>query len=110
MSSRNAPFSPSVWIFRGTKLLTMQVGHSEVKWKSAHAKCKSAIFSDSARERATSQLANIQLESRAMPDTLRPSKTEAAATSQSPRLFGWPRQVAPAERKSLLAGGFGWML
>jgi len=45
-----------------------------------------------------------------MPDTLQPIKTETAALSQSPRLFDWPRQITPAERNSLLAGGFGWML
>src|SRR5258708_38793052 len=28
----------------------------------------------------------------------------------SSRGFGWPRDVTPAERKSLIAGGLGWML
>src|SRR6202171_859462 len=27
-----------------------------------------------------------------------------------PELFDWPRDMTPAERKSLLAGGLGWML
>src|SRR4029077_5572351 len=40
MLGRSAPFSPSARIFRGAKLLTMQVGHSEVKRKSALAKRK----------------------------------------------------------------------
>ena len=31
------------------------------------------------------------------------------ASQRSP-LFGWPRDVRPAERKSLLAGALGWML
>src|SRR5216684_5269555 len=30
--------------------------------------------------------------------------------SQPSRGFGWPRDVTPAERKSLAAGGLGWML
>src|SRR5882762_4776504 len=30
--------------------------------------------------------------------------------SQSSRGFEWPRDVTPAERKSLIAGGLGWML
>src|SRR5690242_5501162 len=25
-------------------------------------------------------------------------------------LFGWPRDISPAERKTLIAGGLGWML
>jgi len=25
-------------------------------------------------------------------------------------LFGWPRNITAAERKSLFAGGLGWML
>jgi MFS family permease len=29
---------------------------------------------------------------------------------QTPTLLGWPRDTTPAERKSLLAGGLGWML
>jgi len=29
---------------------------------------------------------------------------------RSSRGFGWPRDVTPAERKSLIAGGLGWML
>jgi MFS family permease len=30
--------------------------------------------------------------------------------ARSSRGFGWPRDVTPAERKSLIAGGLGWML
>lgn len=45
-----------------------------------------------------------------MSDRFQPTKTEAAAPSDSTRLFNWPRQITAAERKSLLAGGFGWML
>src|SRR6202022_2851681 len=58
----------------------------------------------------TSHLANTQLKSRAMPDTLQPPKAEAATPSNSPLLFSWPREITAAERKSLLAGGLGWML
>src|SRR6266446_10277799 len=29
---------------------------------------------------------------------------------RSSRRFGWPRDVTSAERKSLIAGGLGWML
>jgi MFS family permease len=36
---------------------------------------------------------------------------ESAPSSQSDaNLFGWTRNVSPAERKSLVAGGLGWML
>ncbi len=31
-------------------------------------------------------------------------------SSEPPGLFGWPRDVTPAERKALFAGGIGWML
>jgi MFS family permease len=31
-------------------------------------------------------------------------------SSEPPGLFGWPRDVTPAERKALFAGGLGWML
>src|SRR6266852_6077064 len=51
-----------------------------------------------------------RLESRAMSDTLQPAKTEVVAPSESTRLFDWPSQITAAERKSLLAGGLGWML
>src|SRR6266849_4659025 len=51
-----------------------------------------------------------RLESRAMSDSLQSTKTEASAPSDSTRLFDWPSQVTSAERKSLLAGGLGWML
>src|ERR1700730_2765905 len=110
MSSRNAPFSPSARIFRGAKLLTMQVGHSEVKQKSAQRKLQKVIFPDCARKHETGQLANIQLESREMSDTLRPPKAQLAAPAKSRRIFDLPREITSAERKSLLAGGFGWML
>src|SRR5712692_9181919 len=45
-----------------------------------------------------------------MSDSLQPTKTEAPAPNDSTRLFDWPRQITAAERKSLLAGGLGWML
>jgi hypothetical protein len=45
-----------------------------------------------------------------MSDTFLPAKTETPAPSDSTRLFDWPRQVTSPERKSLLAGGLGWML
>src|SRR4029077_6945148 len=68
-----------------------------------------------------------RLKSRAMPDVPHLTKTETAAPSGStrlfdrpplitapagapPRLFDWPAQIPAAERKSLLAGGLGWML
>src|SRR5712672_2316380 len=45
-----------------------------------------------------------------MADTLPPPETQVAANIKSPRLFDWPSQITPAERKSLAAGGLGWML
>ena len=33
---------------------------------------------------------------------------DASARSSSP--FTWPREISPAERRSLIAGGLGWML
>ena len=45
-----------------------------------------------------------------MADILEPTRTDAAMTSRSAPLFVWPRQVTAAERRSLLAGSFGWML
>src|SRR5258708_16388420 len=45
-----------------------------------------------------------------MPDILHPGETKAAGPNDSRRLFDWPSQITSAERKSLLAGGFGWML
>src|SRR5580704_13175018 len=40
-----------------------------------------------------------------------PHKQAAIGTSSEPTgLFGWPRDVTPAERKALFAGGLGWML
>src|SRR4030081_1070670 len=45
-----------------------------------------------------------------MPDTLPPPETQVDANIKSPRLFDWPSQITPAERKSLAAGGLGWML
>jgi MFS family permease len=45
-----------------------------------------------------------------MPDILHPGETKAAGPNDSPRLFDWPSQITAAERKSLLAGGLGWML
>ncbi|HEX4541794.1 MAG TPA: MFS transporter [Candidatus Acidoferrum sp.] len=37
-----------------------------------------------------------------------PPPSRASPRSQSP--FEWPRDISPAESKSLIAGGFGWML
>src|SRR5258708_22755886 len=107
MSSWNAPFSPSVQIFRGTKLLTMQVAHSEVKRKSAPEKARFCRLRPRIPCRANRQ---SQLKSRAMPDILHPGETKAAGPNDSPRLFDWPSQVTAAERKSLLAGGLCWMV
>ena len=52
-----------------------------------------------------------------MPNTSAPqlrADDEAIATPASPPYkflaFEWPRDVTPAERKSLIAGGLGWML
>lgn len=45
-----------------------------------------------------------------MPDSLQPTKTKASAPSDRTRLFDWPSEITAAERKSLLAGGLGWML
>src|SRR5258708_29314917 len=107
MSSWNAPFSPSVRIFRGTKLLTMQAAHSEVKRKSAEEKARFFGLCPRIPCRANRQ---SQLKSRAMPDILHPGETKAAGPNDSRRLFDWPSQITSAERKSLLAGGVGWML
>jgi MFS family permease len=35
---------------------------------------------------------------------------QARAPARSPSPFEWPRDISPAERKSLIAGGLGWML
>src|ERR1700738_2422341 len=90
MSSWNAPFSPSVRIFRGTKLLTMQVAHSEVKRKSAPEKERFLGVSSRIPCRANRQ---SQLKSRAMPDILHPGETKAAGPNDSRRLFDWPTQI-----------------
>src|ERR1700756_984714 len=45
-----------------------------------------------------------------MADILESTRTDAAMTSRSAPLFVWPRQVTAAERRSLIAGSFGWML
>src|SRR5882757_2984316 len=45
-----------------------------------------------------------------MPDALQPPEAQAASSNKLPRLFDWPSQITPAERKSLFAGGLGWML
>src|SRR6202162_1583299 len=45
-----------------------------------------------------------------MPDVPQPTKTETAAPSGSTHLFDWPGQITAAERRSLVAGGLGWML
>jgi MFS family permease len=38
------------------------------------------------------------------------SSSPALASVRSPSPFEWPRDISPAERKSLIAGGLGWML
>src|ERR1700747_1376392 len=38
------------------------------------------------------------------------SSAPASATVRSASPFQWPRDISPAERKSLIAGGLGWML
>ena len=88
----------------------MQAGHSEVKWKSAIAKSKKSNCRIVLAHTIASQLTNSQLESRAMTDILQSPKADSAPASDSSRLFDWPRQITNAERKSLLAGGLGWML
>src|SRR6266446_8061472 len=45
-----------------------------------------------------------------MPDPAQVSNTESAASLAPATIFGWPSQITPAERKSLIAGGLGWML
>src|SRR6266446_1513014 len=45
-----------------------------------------------------------------MPDVLHLAETRVSAPGDPPRLFDWPSQITPGERKSLLAGGLGWML
>ncbi|HEX2712279.1 MAG TPA: MFS transporter, partial [Candidatus Acidoferrales bacterium] len=45
-----------------------------------------------------------------MTDIRQSSKADSAMAGDSPRLFDWPREITDAERKSLLAGGLGWML
>src|SRR5207249_11066088 len=38
------------------------------------------------------------------------SSAPASASLRSASPFQWPRETSPAERKSLIAGGLGWML
>src|SRR5467141_2659984 len=45
-----------------------------------------------------------------MPDTAQIIKAESAAPLAPATIFGWPRRITPPERKSLIAGGLGWML
>ena len=45
-----------------------------------------------------------------MSGSTNPATTAAEISASRSSLFGWPRDVTPAERKSLLAGAFGWML
>jgi MFS family permease len=45
-----------------------------------------------------------------MADILHPAKADSVSPGDSSRLFDWPRQITNAERKSLIAGGLGWML
>src|SRR5215831_15022944 len=41
-------------------------------------------------------------------DSSAPARAPAPLRSASP--LGWPRDISPAEQKSLIAGGLGWML
>src|SRR5260370_10209071 len=75
-----------------------------------HAKTRARFSRIAATNTSTGQLPNSQLESLAMPDTLRPPKTNAAAPGESPHIFCWPRQITDAELNSLLAGVLSWML
>jgi MFS family permease len=45
-----------------------------------------------------------------MADILHPAKADSVSPGDSSRLFDWPREITGAERKSLIAGGLGWML
>ena len=45
-----------------------------------------------------------------MADALHSPKADSVLAGDSSRLFDWPRQITGAERKSLIAGGLGWML
>src|SRR4029077_8272565 len=45
-----------------------------------------------------------------MPTSLQVSKIQHVAPQVPPKFFNWPRQITSAERKSLFAGAFGWML
>jgi MFS family permease len=46
-----------------------------------------------------------------MPDAPKSSGASFVALPSTPsRLFGWPNDTTPAERKTLIAGGLGWML
>src|SRR6266513_2056936 len=38
------------------------------------------------------------------------SSAPASASLRSASPFQWPRDISPAERQSLIAGGLGWML
>ena len=38
------------------------------------------------------------------------SSTSVDPSLSKPSLFGWPRDISTAERKTLIAGGLGWML
>jgi len=35
---------------------------------------------------------------------------DSSPSPSAKNLFGWPRDISPAERKTLIAGGLGWML
>src|SRR5258706_2316294 len=45
-----------------------------------------------------------------MTDALQNAETQVDASNKLPRRFDRPSQITPAERKSLAAGGLGWML
>jgi MFS family permease len=45
-----------------------------------------------------------------MPDSVDRLNPAADAPASASRVFTWPRDISVAERRSLLAGGLGWML
>src|ERR1700686_5899195 len=110
MSSRSAPFSPSVRIFARGKALnnaSRSFGSQvEIRYREKQKfNCRIVPAHTIA-----SQLTNTQLESRAMAGILPSPKADLVSAGDSSRLFDWPRQITGAERKSLIAGGLGWML
>src|ERR1700733_11103155 len=45
-----------------------------------------------------------------MGDALTPARLSSPKPSAPPRLFSWPSDTTAAERRTLVAGGLGWML